>query len=150
VRLTADPVTVQLGGKEIAIQSIFTFVEGEGKLLTQRNVLTDLEGEPITFEEYFTGAFGTTEYQADMSRLTLGIDDCAIPYAYHGDAVEQQANRWAYVIIPDIMTTVEMGGDNDVATVSDGIAFSPVYQIKLTKTIKKGGITTWLKLEKAN
>ncbi len=150
VRLTADPVTVTLGGKDIAIQSVFTFAEGEGKLITQRNVLTDLGGEEITFEEYFTGGFGTTEYQADMSRLTLGVDDESIPFTYQGNAVEKHADKRAYVIIPDVMTAIEMAGDNDIATASQGIAFSPVYQLKLTKTIKKGGITTWLRLEKVN
>ncbi len=150
VRLTADPVTVKLGGKDIVIQSVFTILEGEGKLVTQRNVLTDLGGEEITFEEYFTGAFGTTEYQADMSRLALGVDDEAIPYTYRGKAVEKHAEQFAYVTIPDVMTTVKMGGDNDTATAGEGIAFSPVYQLKLTNTVKEGGITTWLKLEKAN
>jgi hypothetical protein len=74
VRLTANPVTVNLGGKDIVIQSIYTILEGEGKLITQRNILNDLGGEAVTFEEYFTGAFGTKEYQADMTKPTLGVD----------------------------------------------------------------------------
>ena len=150
VQLTANPVTVTLGGKDIAIQSIFTILEGDGKIITQRNILNDLGGEAVTFEEYFTGAFGTTEYQADMTKLTLGVDDAVMPYTYHGKTIEKPNGQRAFVRIPDVMTTVEMGGDNDTAAVSEGIAFSPVYQIKLTKTIQEGGITTWLKLEKAN
>ena len=150
VRLTANPVTVNLGGKDIVIQSIYTILEGEGKLITQRNILNDLGGEAVTFEEYFTGAFGTTEYQADMTKLTLGVDDTVMPYTYHGKTIQHSNAQRAFVRIPDVMTTVEMGGDNDTAAVSEGIAFSPVYQIKLTKTIQEGGITTWLKLEKAD
>ena len=68
----------------------------------------------------------------------------------HGKTIEKANGQRAFVRIPDVMTTVAMGGDNDTAAVSEGIAFSPVYQIKLTKTIQEGGITTWLKLEKAN
>ena len=150
VRLTADPVTVNLGGKDIVIQSVFTFAEGEGKLITQRNILNDLGGEAVTFEEYFTGAFGTTEYQADMTKLTLGVDGESMPYTYHGKTIEIPNAQRAFVTIPDVLTTVEMGGDNDTAAVSEGIAFSPVYQLKLRKTITEGGVTTWLKLEKAN
>ena len=56
----------------------------------------------------------------------------------------------AYVTIPAVCTKVEMGGDNDISMVEEGIAFSPVYHIALKKTISKGGFTTWLKLQKAN
>jgi hypothetical protein len=56
----------------------------------------------------------------------------------------------AYVTIPAVDTTVCMGGDNDEAEVEEGIAFSPVYRLALRKTIKEGGVTTWLKLQKAN
>ena len=65
-----------------------TLFSGEGKLITQRKVLTDLDGEEITFEEYFTGGFGTTEYQADMTDLTLGVDDQTMRYGYLGRKVE--------------------------------------------------------------
>jgi hypothetical protein len=43
-----------------------------------------------------------------------------------------------------------MGGESDTFEVEEGIAFSPVYHIRLKKTIKEGGITTWLKLQKGN
>ena len=43
-----------------------------------------------------------------------------------------------------------MGGENDTSLVEEGIAFSPVYHIALRKTISKGGVTTWLRLQKAN
>ena len=64
--MTADPVTITLDGLNIVIQSVFTIEEGTGRVITQRNILNDLGGEEVTFEEYFTGGFGTTEYQADM------------------------------------------------------------------------------------
>ena len=52
--------------------------------------------------------------------------------------------------IPEIGTKVSMGGDHDTAAVEEGIAFSPVYHLSLKKTLTKGGISTWLNLEKAN
>jgi hypothetical protein len=45
---------------------------------------------------------------------------------------------------------VELGGDNDTALSEEGIAFSPVYHLALRKTIQKGAVNTWLKLQKAN
>ena len=150
VRLTADPVTVTLDGMDIVIQSVFTIEEGTGRIVTQRNILNDLHGEEVTFQEYFTGGFGTTEYQADMTDLTLGVDEETMAYTYHGKKLEKANAASAYVTIPAVCTKVEMGGDNDISMVEEGIAFSPVYHIALKKTISKGGFTTWLKLQKAN
>ena len=150
VRLTADPVTVTLGGVDIVIQSVFTILEGEGKIITQRKILNDLGGEKVTFAEYFTGAFGTTEYQADMSDLTLGVDEKSMNFSYHGRKLEKENAALVYTTIPEVCTRVEMGGDNDVAVAEEGIAFSPVYHMCLRKTVEKGEMTTWLKLQKAN
>lgn len=149
VKLTADPVTVTLGGKDIVIQSVFIFEESTGRILTQRNILNDLGGEEVTFEEYFTGGFGTTEYQADLSNVKLGVDEKTMDYTYHGKRLEEKGES-AWVTIPEIGTKVSMGGDHDTAAVEEGIAFSPVYHISLKKTVAKGGISTWLNLEKAN
>lgn len=150
VRLTADPVTVTLGGLDVVIRSTFTILEGEGVVVTEREILNDVGGEEVCFEEYFTGAFGTTEYQADMSRLTLSVDEDSMTYGYLGRKIEKENAAAARVVIPDVLTAVEMGGDNDLALVEEGIAFSPVYHLALRKTITKGGVKTWLKLQKAN
>ena len=150
VRLTADPVTVTLDGLDIVIQSVFTIEEGTGRIVTERNILNDLGGAEVTLEEYFTGGFGTTEYQADMTGLTLGVDGETMAYTYHGRKLEKANGACAYVAIPPVCTRVEMGGDNDTALVEEGIAFSPVYHIALKKTVSKGGVTTWLRLQKAN
>jgi hypothetical protein len=124
VKLTTDPVTVTLGGIDIVIQSIFTILDAEGKIITQRKILNDIN-ENVTFEEYFTGGFGTTEYQADMSNIILNVDDEKINYSYLGRKVTKKCADVARVEIPDVITAVEMGGDNDEATVEEGIAFSP-------------------------
>ena len=148
VRLTANPVTLTLGGVDIELQSEFTIMDGSGEVITVRRVLNDLHGESVTFEEYFTGGFGTTEYQADMSALTLGVGEKAMGFEYHGRKIVGQGSAW--VKIPDVMTGVEMGGDIDEAQVEEGIAFSPVYHLALRKTISKGEVRTWLNLQKAD
>ena len=151
--MVANPVTVTLDGLDITIRSTFTFEKGSGKVITTREILNDLHGEEVAIEEYFTGAFGTTEYQADMTKLTLGVGKQTINFTYHGKKIVKQNTKkglTAYVNIPDVMTKVEMGGDADTLEVEEGIAFSPVYHIKLTKTLSKGTVQTWLKLAKAN
>jgi hypothetical protein len=143
-------VTVTWGGLDVVIRSTFTILEGEGVVVTEREILNDIGGEEVCFEEYFTGAFGTTEYQADMSKLTLSVDEDAMTYGYLGRKIEKENATVARVVIPDVLTAVEMGGDNDVAMVEEGIAFSPVYHLLLRKSITEGGVKTWLKLQKAN
>jgi hypothetical protein len=150
VCLTTDPVSLNLGGLEVVIESKFTILEGEGKIITERNILNDLGGEEVALEEYFTGGFGTTEYQADMTNLTLGVDDESMKFSYHGKKITKNNASRAYVEIPEVMTVVEMGGDNDEALVEEGIAFSPVYHLATRKTISKGGTKTWLRLQKVN
>ena len=68
-------MSVVLDGLEVVIQSVFTFKKGEGKLFIERKIINDLKGEKVTFKEYFTGAFGLNEYQSDLSKVTLGVDD---------------------------------------------------------------------------
>ena len=150
VRLTTNPVSLNLGGIEVVIESSYTVLEGEGRVVTERRILNDIGDERVTFTEYFTGGFGTTEYQADMTSLTLGVDGESMPYSYHGKRITKENATTAYVNIPDVMTVVEMGGDNDEMSVEEGIAFSPVYHISLSKTISKGAVKTWLNLRKAN
>ena len=150
VCLTADPVTVTLDGQDIVIESVYTIPNGAGEILTERRILSDLGGEEVTFEEYFTGAFGTTEYQADMTDITLGVDEEEMQFAYLGRKITKEKGNVASVTIPDVCTKVSMGGDCDSALVEEGIAFSPVYHIRLRKSITKGAVKTWLRLQKAN
>ena len=150
VSLITDPVTLNLGGLEVVVQSVFNIVEGEGKIITERRILNDIGNEKVTFEEYFTGAFGTTEYQADMSDLTLAVDGEQMQYSYLGRKITKENAESARVTVPAVLTLIEMGGDNDQAEVEEGIAFSPVYRLALRKTVQKGGVKTWLKLQKAN
>lgn len=150
VRLTADPVSVTLDGQDIVIESVYTIPDGAGEILTERRILSDLNGEAVTFEEYFTGAFGTTEYQADMSRLTLAAGGEEMTYSYLGRKITAGEGSVACVTIPDVCTKVSMGGDCETSEVEEGIAFSPVYHIRVRKSITKGSVKTWLRLQKAN
>ena len=150
VRLTADPVSVTLDGQDIVIESVYTIPDGAGEILTERRILSDLNGEAVTFEEYFTGAFGTTEYQADMSRVTLAVGGEEMTYSYLGRNLTAGEGNVASVTIPDVCTKVSMGGDCETSEVEEGIAFSPVYHIRVRKSITKGSVKTWLRLQKAN
>lgn len=149
VKITTNPTTLVLGGKEIVIESVFTFIEGESLIQIERNILNEVDAD-VTFTEYFTGAFGVHEYQDDMSKVVLGVDDDMMNYEYKDRKIEKENGKNATVIIPDIDTVISMYGDNDKMIVKEGIAFSPIYHIELVKTIRKGGVKTWLNLKKVN
>ncbi len=150
VKVICNPVTLNLGGVDVVIESSFTFEKG-GIIATERKILNDPK-EDVVFQEYFTGAFGTTEYQSDMSEITLGVGEETMQFAYRDRKITHVGSEgeFAFVTIPNVMTEVQMGGDADTLCVHEGIAFSPVYHIELTKKISKGAVKSWLKLEKAN
>lgn len=151
VKLTANPVTVELDGLAIEIETRITFKSGSGEVITEREIKNDLHGEEVTIEEYMTGGFGTTEYQADMSNIRFGAGGEEEVYGYMGRKItERGACGVAYVEIPEVQTRIEMGGDGDEYEAEEGIAFSPVYHIRVRKNISEGVMKTWLRLRKAN
>lgn len=150
VKITADPVTVTLDGLDIVIQSVFTIEKGSGEMVVERNIINDLHGEEVVLEEYFTGGFGTQEYQSDMSNITLYAGSKQMKYEYLGRSLkDNNPDVQAKVIIPDVETAVILYGDGE-KKVEEGIAFSPVYHLSVSKALSKGGLKTWLKLQKAN
>lgn len=166
VRLTANPVTVCLAGLDIEIVSIYEIMD-DGKVITTRKITNDTQGEgecrpQVEFAEYFTGGFGTTEYQAPLDKLTLGAGDKSMCYEYKGRKIAASAAGGikAWVKIPDVMAVVEMGIQeqegqeqcpSEIAEViaEEGIAFSPVYHLEAVKKTTKE-VTTWLNLRKAD
>lgn len=148
IKLITNPVTIKLADLEIKLDSVFHFNEKLGILEVERRILNDLSGKEISITEYMTGAFGTTEYQADMTKLSLGVDDEMINYQYLGRKIIKEG-KIAFVDIPDINTRIELSGDG-IKEVEEGIAFSPVYHLSVTKTLGKGELKTWLNLLKVN
>ena len=146
--ITTNPTELVLGGEKIIVQSIFTFIKGTGTLKVERKLLSSVD-EPVTFTEYMTGAFGNNEYQSDMSKLTLRVDEEMMDYLYKGRKITKKNGKIAEVIIPDIQTSITLTGDGDTLEVEEGIAFSPVYHLSMSKSIKEGSLVTCLNLKKA-
>lgn len=143
VVITANPVTLNLKDTDIVVQSIFTFVKGKGDLIVERKLLNDVKG--VTFTEYITAGFGTNEYQADMSNVTLIADNNTYNYLYKGRKFN--AKEVVKVSVPDISSLIELRGEDTSLEVEEGIAFAPIYHLR---AVKEGGIKTCLSLRKAN
>lgn len=143
VVITTNPVTLVLADTEIDVQSIFTFVKGKGDLIVERKLLNDVKG--VIFSEYITAGFGTNEYQADMSNVTLIADQNTYKYEYKGRKFK--GNEVVKVNVPDVSSLLELRGENASLEVEEGIAFAPIYHLR---AYKEGGIKTCLSLRKAN
>ncbi len=152
--ITADPVTLHFSDLDVVIQSKFLFEKGKGIIKIERNILNDIGKNKITIEEYFAGAFGTTEYQEDMSKIILGClkekKDTHIRFSYKDRMIKKDNVSSIYAKIPNVSTLLSMGGDNDSCLINEGYAFSPIYRLALKKTLSKGGMSTWLKVRKAD
>ena len=146
VRLICNPVSLSLGGSEVVVESQYDFIEKTGEIVTTRRILNELEGK-VCFTEYFTGAFSTTEYQADMSGVSFSIGRESMEYKYLGRRIAGKDD--AVVVIKDINTKITLSGEGE-KILEEGIAFSPIFHMEVVKEIEKGEVVTCLKLEKAN
>ena len=139
---------IKLGDLDIEIESIFKFQESDGKLIVTRRILNELK-EEVKLTEYFTGGYGTNEYQKNMNSVHLGIDDLDFHYKYKGRKLTQKGTK-AYAVIPNIQTKLVLEGKDLEFEAEEGIAFSPVYHLRASKTLKKGDLVTCLYLQKEN
>ncbi len=155
--LTLDPVEIEFRDCTVTIESVITFEEGSSNIRIDRNILSvsDPDAE-ITINEYMVGCYGTTEYTEDMSSLTLkleGTEVTEIPYEYKCREAYLEGADKASCKVPPIDTLVSMTceGRNKTGYIREGYAFSPMFTIGYTGSIKdKEVFTTWLNLEKAN
>ena len=147
VKLVTNPTELSLGGQNILIQSEYEFIQETGEIITKRIILNDDLKDEVSFTEYFTGGFGTTEYQADLNKVVLSVGNNKMNYSYLGRRIE--GNEKAIVEIPNINTKIILDGEGN-KVVEEGIAFSPIYHLEVKKSLRKGAFETCLKLEKAN
>lgn len=156
--LTLDPVEIQFADLTVKMQTVITFPEGTGDIKIDRNILelSDPDAE-VTITEYMVGCYGTTEYTEDMTSLTLGVaagdNSQEIPYEYQCRELKVQNAQAVWCKLPPIQTLVGMTceGRDKMGFVREGYAFSPMFTLGYTGTLKeKEAFTTWLKLKKAD
>jgi len=155
--LTLDPVDIEFSDCTVKLQSVITFTEGSSNIKIERHVLEMSDpNADITINEYMVGCYGTTEYSEDMSSLSLkleGGEDTEIPYEYKCRDAYLTGADCASCTLPPIETKVSMTceGTGKVGYIKEGYAFSPMFTIGFTGSLKEKEVfTTWLNLEKAN
>jgi len=149
---TTDPFEVKFSDGTLKMQSRFTFVKGEGKIIFERIILENPCNLLVEIEDYLVGTYGKEEYSLDMTGIKLGVkgqDNAEIDYLYKNRKVEGR-DGVAYAIVPQIDTYLEVGGDGVEVVAEEGIAFSPMFGLIAKKKCNEGVMTSWLKLKKAN
>jgi hypothetical protein len=154
--LTLDPVDIEFYDLTVKLQTKIYFEEGASNIKMERNILemSNPDAE-VTINEYIVACYGTTEYPEDMTGITLSVDNGAktIDYAYKCREESKVGAKNVSATIPAIETKVSLTTDAEDAEgyVKEGYAFSPMFTLGYTKTVKdKEVVTTWLNLEKAN
>ena len=149
---TTDPFEIKFSAGSLKMQSRFTFIKGEGKIIFERIILENPNNLEVEIEDYLVGTYGKEEYSLDMTGITLGIDGASkveIPYLYKNRKLEGK-NGISYAKVPQIDTYIEVGGDDTAPVAEEGIAFSPMFGLIAKKKCNKGVVKSWLKLRKGN
>ena len=153
-KLTLDPVEIEFSDCSLTLQTVLTFVEGEGDIRIDRNILTMSDPDAkVEIDEYMVACYGTTEYPEDMTGIRLYADKDGerheLAYAYRCRECAVPAAEQVQAVIPPICTAVSMtaSGRDAVGYYKEGYAFSPMFTLGYKGTIKdKEAFTTWLKL----
>lgn len=156
--LTLDPVEIVFSDLTVKLQTVIAFPEGTGDIKIQRNILEMSNPDAqVTINEYMVGCYGTTEYTEDMSSLKLGLDSAQgsqhLNYEYKCREISAAAADAVWCRLPPIKTLVcmECQGRDKTGYAKEGYAFSPMFTLGYTGTLKeKEAFTTWLKLKRAN
>jgi hypothetical protein len=156
--VTLDPVDVEFAGFAVSLQSIFRMTEGTGEVeMVRRIVATTDPAAEVTIDEYATACYGTTEYPEDLTgvRLTVraasGVESVDYEYRCREGSVEGVDVVEALVSPVDSRLSMRADGAGARGYFREGMAFSPMYTIGISKTIRgTGELRTWLKVEKAS
>ncbi len=177
--LTLNPVDIEFSDLTVKLQTKVIFEEGSGEIKITREILemSDPEAE-VQINEYMVACYGTTEYPEDMTCVTLravgpkdeyvkglengGIesmfgdmmspDSRTINYAYKCREEYVAAANEVNASVRAIKTLVTLrgeGGKDNIGYIKEGYAFSPMFTLGYTATLKNKEVyTTWLRLER--
>ena len=157
--LTLEPIDIEFSDLTVKLQTKILFEEGSSCVRYERTILemSNPEAE-VSINEYMTACYGTTEYPEDMTCVKLVAEKEdereVINYAYKcREAYVDNAQR-VYATIEAIKTKAEIraeGGTDITGYVKEGYAFSPMFTLGYTATLKnKEAFTSWLSLAREN
>ena len=153
-RLTLDPVDIVFSDLTVKLQTVITFREGSSAIQIDRHVLemSDPRAD-VTINEYIVACYGINEYPEDMTPITLSAAKASevseLKYAYKCREFSLAEADEVAASIPPIHTRVslEANGRDKNGYYKEGYAFSPMFTLGYTGTLKEKEVfTTWLKL----
>lgn len=155
--LVLEPVDIEFYDLTVKLQTKITFDEGASDIKISREILemSDPNAE-VEINEYMVCCYGTTEYSEDMKCVKLyltGSENKSIDYEYKCREMSLEDATEAYATISAIKTRVgiKAEGPSKTGYVKEGYAFSPMFTLGYTGTLKnKEVFTTWLSLAREN
>ncbi len=152
-RLVLDPVDIEFEDLTVTLQTVVSFDEGSSSIKFERKILkmSDPDAD-VTINEYMVACYGTTEYPEDMKCVKLfatGKETRSIDYEYRCREEYLDDASEVYATVGAIKTRVGLKaeGSKKVGYIKEGYAFSPMFTLGYTGTLKdKEVFTTWLSL----
>lgn len=156
-KLVLDPVDIEFSDLSLSLQTVLFFDEGSSDIKISREILSMSNPDAeVEINEYMVACYGTTEYSEDMKCVNLyltGKENKSLHYEYRCREEYVEGATEAYATIDAIKTRVGLKaeGNNKVGYIKEGYAFSPMFTLGYTGTLKnKEVFTTWLSLAREN
>ncbi len=177
--LTLDPVDIEFSDLTVKLQTKLYFEEGSQEIKITREILEMSNPDAkVQINEYMVACYGTTEYPEDMTCVTIramgpvdeyvkGLETGHIERSYGGTmSADSRSIDYAYkcreeyvenasavnASVRAIKTLVTMrgeGGEDNTGYIKEGYAFSPMFTLGYTATLKcKDVYKTTLRLER--
>jgi hypothetical protein len=156
--LTLDPVTIELDGLTIVLQTTFRFPKDSGEIWINRRVVgASHPNAKVAVDEYITSCYGTNEYPEDLTGVQLTVTGAdgqsqTIDYAYQCRELHQENAALVSGLVPQVNSLMSMISGSEAVTgyVREGYAFAPNLTLGMHKTIGLNEeLLTCLKVAKA-
>jgi hypothetical protein len=141
--LTLEPVTIELNGLTIQVQTIYRFPADSGEIWISRRIVGSSDpAARITVDEYITSCYGTTEYPEDLSGVKLSVQGPdgtiqTMDYAYQCREYSRENAAKVSGLVPQVNSLMSMTPGSEAVTgyVREGYAFAPNLTLGMCKTI---------------
>ncbi len=152
--LNLRPVTFELGGVTLTIQTIYS-VDDANTIHIRRKLLDISDpNAAVTFTETVKASWGTTQYPENLRGTELkllGEQETIlkeISFAYRQRTEVAEGAKAAVCDLPTLGTRMELSGEFEQMQIEEGRMFDPFYTLKGTVICKVGEeINVWLKIK---
>ncbi len=143
-RLTLKPITLELGGVELTIQTVYTVDDSRDIQITRKLLSVSDPNVTVTLREILKASVGTTQYPEDLRGIVLTLEDDAgttlahIPFEYRQRVAASEAAKAAVCVLPGLNARLALTGGFTHAQIEEGRMFDPFFTLKGSAELTEG------------